>query len=375
MPVLSEQVTIKVEPAMAEISLQVDKTQASLRDTIQFTGNLSENSSPIFGAEVSIVLEGANVVVATGLTDSFGNFSISVLMSELFQNYGLDPMVFHAETPVEESSAQTVSGSGFGTSIISTNSLTHPSDNNIKNKYTLQDTPDLIPPRGDPTPSDLIVDILSGGTLVHRWSNPVAGAVYEDTVNRSGENWYATAYPSSDVWSVSGDLIVNGVFDMIVSKASPSVTVDILVPVISIGTDKATYKDIETIHVSGILSEDGMAIPDETVNLLINDVFWASVLTGSDGSYAFDILAGDLGIGTHTIVTSSMDVSGSVTAEVVGVEEVPPEPPPPITKEETMVLALAIGFPLSIIVLIRVLGEWPPAWVQDIQRRMRVRIK
>ena len=94
----------------------------------------------------------------------------------------------------------------------------------------------------------------------------------------------------------------------------------VIIPSISVTTDKASYDRSETVVIGGVLTDQGgNGIPAKTVAIAIEDpagqVFPAlSAVTDSNGNYTADWeIPDDADGGTYTITASALGISASKT--------------------------------------------------------------
>ena len=94
----------------------------------------------------------------------------------------------------------------------------------------------------------------------------------------------------------------------------------VIIPSISVSTDKASYDRSETVQIGGVLSDQTSAgIPDKTVTVAIEDPLGAvaptiEVVTAADGSFATPWEIPDDAVGgTYTVTVSALGISASKT--------------------------------------------------------------
>jgi len=94
----------------------------------------------------------------------------------------------------------------------------------------------------------------------------------------------------------------------------------VIIPSISVTTDKASYDRTETVQIGGVLSDQTSAgIPDKTVAVAIEDPLGAvsppiQVVTAADGSFATPWEIPDDAVGgTYTVTVSALGISASKT--------------------------------------------------------------
>ena len=94
----------------------------------------------------------------------------------------------------------------------------------------------------------------------------------------------------------------------------------VIIPSISVTTDKGSYDRSETVAIEGVLADQGgTAIPSKTVTIAIEDpsgqVFpGLSAVTGADGNYeASWEIPDDADGGNYTVSVSALGISASKT--------------------------------------------------------------
>ncbi|MGL4670435.1 MAG: hypothetical protein ACRCVG_07600 [Methanobacteriaceae archaeon] len=246
-------------------------TNTRIGDNVTINGTLvDENSNPVSGANVTIVIDGISWVV---VTDSSGIFTLNYTVDRS----GIITVIYKYdgnETYNPSSNSTNFEGLKLNTTI----NITNITNTKIGNNVTISGV--LVDENNNPIPNGIITIIING-IATNVTTNNTGGFNYEYIVNTTGYIFVTYEYNGNETFNPSSN-----------STSFEGLKLNTTIIIDSINSTRIG----DNVNISGVLvDENNNPIVGANVTIVVDGVSWV-VVTDSSGSFVLNYLVSQSGV-------------------------------------------------------------------------------